>query len=378
MGDVNTGYKKVNKLGNGKMIKFISLLTLILIILMTSFAFTFKYIIDSNNTRLNEEGIVIDSENGIPIDIPIGAGTTDIANILKEKGIIKNPLLFKVISSLNGFDGTYKSGMHIVNDKLDYTKLMTILSGNPESIRVTIPEGNNISQIADALLKKKLINDKAKFISTINNSNFNYKFLQGLPKRDIKLEGYLFPDTYDFGLKVSEEEIIKAMVGNFDNKFLPKYFDQAKKLNMTIDQVITLASIIEKEARRDEERAIISGVFHNRLNSKDKTLRKLQSCATIQYMFLYRMSGVSEDVKQRILKGIIRNEDTKKDDPYNTYLYEGLPKGPISSPGAKSILAALYPEKNDFYYFVATGDGSSDFSKTLAEHEAKKKKYGLN
>lgn len=378
MGSINTGYKKVGKLGNGKAVKFISFLTLILIILMTSFAFTYRYVIDSDNTRQNENEIRIDSEKGIPVEIPTGATTNEIANILKENGIIKNPFLLKVISSLNGFDGGYKSGVHILSDTLDYTTLMAILSSNPESIRITIPEGNNIIQIVDALIKKKMITDKEKFITSINNYKYNFKFLEGLPQRDNRLEGYLFPDTYDFGLIVRDEEIIKAMLSNFDNKFLPKYYDQAKKLNMTVDQVIILASIIEKEATRDDERAIISGVFHNRLNSKDKSLRKLQSCATIQYMFLYRMTGIPEDVKQRILKGIIRNDDTKKDDPYNTYLYEGLPKGPISSPGEKSIIAALYPEKHDYYYFVAQGNGSSDFSKTLAEHEAKKKKYGLN
>jgi UPF0755 protein len=145
------------------------------------------------------------------------------------------------------------------------------------------------------------------------------------------------------------------------------YYARAKELNMTVDQIITLASIIEKEATLPEEKPIISSVFHNRLKSKDPSLKKLQTDATIQYI-IYNKEGK--------IKEYLTENDTKIDHPYNTYVYEGLPPGPICNPGLASIEAALYPEEGTgYYYFVARGDGSHQFSKTLSEHEAAKKKY---
>lgn len=139
---------------------------------------------------------------------------------------------------------------------------------------------------------------------------------------------------------------------------------------MTVDEVITLASIIERETKIPEEKEIVSSVFHNRLKSQDPSFKKLQSCATIQYILLQRDGKVKE---------LLTYEDTQIDHPYNTYLHEGLPPGPLCSPGLDSIIAALYPnEESDYLFFVARGDGSHEFSRTLAEHEAAKQKYGVS
>ncbi|HOQ00530.1 MAG TPA: endolytic transglycosylase MltG [Acetivibrio clariflavus] len=200
----------------------------------------------------------------------------------------------------------------------------------------------------------------------MNTEKFDYDFIAQIPERENRLEGYLFPDTYFFDPLSSDREIITKFLDNFDMKFKLDYYARAKELNMTVDEIITLASIIEKETALPEEKPIISSVFHNRLKSKDPSLRKLQTDATIQYILFKRDGKIKEKLTEA---------DTKIDDPYNTYLYEGLPPGPICSPGLASIEAALYPEKTDYYYFVAKGDGSHYFSKTLSEHEAAKKRY---
>jgi len=213
------------------------------------------------------------------------------------------------------------------------------------------------------LERNKLIN-KNKFAKIANETKFEFEFLNNVPNTlHLKLEGYLFPDTYNFDLASGEEGILKIMLSNFNRKFKPEYYTRAKKLGMTVHQVITLASIIEREAKLAEERSIISGVFHNRLKKK----MKLESCATIQYILF---------MEKGIIKETLTEEDLKIDNIYNTYKYSGLPPGPICNPGEDSIKAALYPDdENEYLYFVAKGDGSHVFSKTLKEHNEAKKKY---
>lgn len=331
-------------------------------------AASYKYVVNSEKASNNRQLENIDPENGIKIEIPMGSNTTSIANLLKEKGVIEYPFLFKVLSKINGYDGTYKSGIHVIrkgvnyNNLAGYEELMAILSSKPldnPTVKVTVPEGLTYNQIVELLHEKGVVN-KEKFNTIAENEKFDYKFLKGIPEgRKPRLEGYLFPDTYIFDKKAGEKAVIDKMLQNFDRKFKPEYYERAKELNMTVDNIITLASIIEREARIPEERDIIAGIFYNRLNNKDETLRKLQSCATIQYIYLN---------EEGIIKEKITEEDTKMDHPYNTYIIEGLPPGPISCPGEASLIAALYPEKTDYLYFVAKGDGSHIFSKTFREH----------
>ena len=234
-------------------------------------------------------------------------------------------------------------------------------------LKVIIPEGYTFNQIADKLEKASLIS-KDKFASVASKEKFDYKFLKDIPNREKKLEGYLFPDTYIFDVKAGEKAIIDRMLARFDEIFKPEYYDKAKALGLSVDDVIILASLIEREAKEYEERRLISGVFYNRLKSKDPAHKKLQSCATIQYILLNRTG----EVKPKLTEA-----DTKIEDPYNTYLHEGLPPGPICCPGKESIEAALEPEATDYYYFVSKGDGTHEFSKTLSQHQAAVKKYGL-
>ncbi len=366
---------------NKTIVRLIILLILIAITLGSGYA-TYNYIVNVYSVRSVSTEIPL--ERQLLVEIPRGSGTEAIANILKEKGIISNVFLFRVFSKLNGYDGTYRSGIHAIdkNENYDslkgYDILMEILSSKPLTnvgIRVTIPEGYNYLQIVDLLEKENLI-DRNVFNNIANNEKFDFPFLNSLKdlkNRDNKLEGYLFPDTYEFDPNSAsrEKDIIVKMLERFDEIFIAEYYNRAKEIGLSVDEVVILASIIEREAKVPEEMATIAGVFYNRLNSSHSSLRKLQSCATIQYI-LYKREGK--------IREIISVDDEQIDDPYNTYLYEGLPPGPICSPGKDSIEAALYPEEHDYLYFVAKNDGTGEhyFSKTFSEHLKAQLKSQLN
>lgn len=363
----NSSTKKQKKRQKKFKLKYFLVYFLIFTILFTvTFIVSYSYVLKNESIADEELEVSVDAATGIEITIPRGSSTSDIANLLKEKGIIEWPSIFKLQSKINGYDGTFMSGKHIVSKELSYDQLMRVLSSNPVSINVTIREDYYLGQLLNSLSDKKLI-DKEAFTKSMNTEKFDYKFIEQIPDRENKLEGYLFPDTYFFDPLSTDREIITKFLDNFDTKFKLDYYARAKELNMTVDQIITLASIIEKEATLPEEKPIISSVFHNRLKSKEPSLKKLQTDATIQYI-LYKKEGK--------IKDNLTENDTKIDDPYNTYVYEGLPPGPICNPGLASIEAALYPEEgSSYYYFVARGDGSHQFSKTLSEHEAATKKY---
>lgn len=357
--------KKAKKRRNRLASLFLYFLVFLIIFTISSLA-SYTYFVNEKEIDYEEVIAKIDPENGIQVEIPRGSDTSDIAEILKKEGVISYPFWFKFISKFNGYDGRYKSGKHIVNSNFSYKEIMEVLCSNPVTTTVTIIEGKNITQIADTLSEKKVI-DKEDFLEACNTEEFDYEFLKDIPERENRLEGYLFPDTYFFDPKGGERAIIEKFLDNFDAKFKPEYYERAKELNMTIDEVIILASIIERETALSEERAIVSSVFHNRMKSSNPELRKLQSCATIQYI-LYNTQGK--------MKEKLSDEDTQINHPYNTYIFEGLPPGPICSPGVAAIEAALYPdEESEYLFFVAKGDGSHHFSKTLAEHLEAVKKY---
>jgi UPF0755 protein len=284
------------------------ILVLLIVLTAVSSYFSYKYVIENNSKSGEDINIVIPQEKQTTLEIPKGSGTKAIADILEKEGIIKYPFFFQLLSKLNGYDGSYQSGTHIVAKGLKYEELMQILTSKPASIKVTIPEGYTYNLIINLLSKNKLI-DKDKFNTIAASGKFDYKFLEGVPARENRLEGFLFPDTYEFDMNAGEKEIIETMLDNFNNKFKDEYYKRAEELDMSPYEIVILASIIEREAKYADERDIISGVFYNRLNNKDKTLRKLQSCATIQYIYLNKTGEIKE---------IITEEDTKLDDPYNT------------------------------------------------------------
>lgn len=326
---------------------------------------------EQEHTVKQEIKISIDAADAVQVEIPMGSDTSDIAEELAAKGLIKKPQIFKVVSKINGYDGKYMAGTHILKQGLDLDTIMTILTGKPESIKITIPEGLTYKQIVNAFVKKSLaVADKFDYAMKYEKYKFDFvKDIGNVNNREFVLEGYLFPDTYEFAMNATPKDIINVMLSNFDVKLTKEYYKRAKELGMTMDQIITLASIIEREANDTQDRRLVSAVFHKRLKSKDENLRKLQSCATIQYVFLNTEGKVHEQLTY---------EDTTIDNGYNTYIHPGLPPGPICSPGMDSIKAALYPdEETDYMFFIAKGDGTTKFTKTYAEHLKAMKEYGL-
>lgn len=302
------------------------------------------------------------SSNGnsdtIVVSIPSGTGTGGIAAILKENGLIRSESAFKLQTKLKGYDGKYKAGQYQLNGNMDMLTMMEdIASGKTASLQVTIPEGYTIYKIEERLTGKELIN-KEQFQWEIENGKFDYEFLKDAPAGPKRLEGYLFPETYDFFSLSDEHAMIDRMLLQFDQVFTDEYRAKAKELGLSINEVMTVASIIQGEAARTDEMKTISSVIYNRL----KVNMRLQMDSTVQYVLEERTDRVS-----------ISN--TKVDSPYNTYVNKGLPPGPICSPGAKAIEAALYPEKTDYIYFVAKGDGYHAFSKDYDTFLKNKKKY---
>jgi UPF0755 protein len=228
-------------------------------------------------------------------------------------------------------------------------------SGKVALFRVTIPEGFNIYQIAAHLASHQLASEPA-FLEKAADPAFLKEM--GIAARTF--EGYLFPETYHFPKGVTPEKIISTMVRRFEEVFQPQWRERAAALNMTVHQIVTLASIIEKETGAAFERPLISSVFHNRL---ERDMR-LSSDPTVIY-------GI------RDFNGNLTRQDLERKTPYNTYRIKGLPPGPIANPGAQSLKAALYPAQTGFLYFVSRKDGTHQFSTNLSDHNKAVRKYQL-
>ena len=288
------------------------------------------------------------------VAIPKGAGTGEIARLLKENGIIKSELAFKLAWKMDSSGKAFQAGKGSFSSKMSYAQIIQTLTGGMSTAqKVTIPEGYELWQIAD-LFVEKCGADKDKFYDEVAHGSFDYPFLSGLPQGKNRLEGYLFPETYYVEEGASEHEMIDMCLAQFGKIYTPEKQQRAKELGFTDNQLITLASIIERECSIDRE--LVSSVFHNRL--KSTKYKYLESCSTVIY--------VTKNPKARL-----STEDIKVNSPYNTYMNPGLPPGPIASPGEEAILAALYPADTDYYFFSDMGGGKNTFSKTYEEHMAK-------
>ena len=290
----------------------------------------------------------------VEINIPKGVSLSQIGNILKEESIISNKRTFTMAVKSLGHEKNIPAGRYVLHNALNNRAIINqLVYGVPSLKSITVLEGWTIYQIANELEKELKISKKT-FLRLCNDQRVIKLFnLEGN-----SLEGYLFPDTYTFAEGVDPYLVLTRMVNEFINNITKSMEVQAQEMNMSLLEVITLASIIEGEAIYDSERAIISAVYHNRL----KKGMKLQADPTIQYII--------DDGPRRLL-----NNDLKIESKYNTYLYRGLPPGPINSPGKESIIAALYPSVNEYLYFVARGDGYHTFSTNEKDHNKAKKKF---
>ena len=305
----------------------------------------------------NDALALMKPSSDLSVKIEKGSTVGRIARELKDAGLIEYRWAFVLFAKATGNADSFQYGTYVLNTDMDYLELVTNLQKTASfraTVTVMIPEGAELREII-ATLDEKNVCTAEELWDAVENHPFDYDFLQNLPERENRLEGYLFPDTYEFFEQSDAVTVLTKFLDNFEVKFSQELRDRAQEIGMSIDEVVTLASVIEREAASDEDRATVSSVFHNRLNSTQYPL--LQSCATVQYVLQER-------------KPVLTYDDIKIDSPYNTYLYEGLPIGPIASPGLASIKAALYPETTDYYFFVVTADGTHIFSKTLAEHNA--------
>ena len=362
----------------------------ILVILLLLFGFAvlgvfggFNYVLsqDSRFDTLKKglaEGkykVKADTPGAVTLVIETGDSTSDIADKLYEQGLIGNKLVFSLMSKINGFDGAYVAGTHYLLKSYSYDELMFFLTLESATVAVTIPEGTTYVQLKKLLHKAGLTFDDEEFDKCMNSPDMfvDYDFISKIEineDRDYILAGYLYPDTYMFDVNSKPETIIRKFLNNMRGKLYQEYYTRAKALNMSMDQVITLASIIQMETGKPLDMMYVSAVFHNRLKSKDKSLRKFGSSATINYL-----------VEKQGGKTSLLHSDAELaiDSPYNTYTHEGLTPGPICMPGLDAISAALYPEPGCGYlYFCATGDGGTAFATTLKQHNKNIAKYKDN
>ena len=291
----------------------------------------------------------------VSLAIPQGATGRDIAELLAEKGLIEHAGFFRLAQQLDKNGGVIQHGLYELNQGLSATDLLHQLYDGParplevDQVKVTIPEGLAIAQIAELRPDGEAYAKIAADPSPI--SDFD-------PEAD-SLEGYLMPDTYFFDEEPSAEALVERQVEHFENVYARLLEEIPGADSYDRRAIITIASLVEEEARVDEERALIAAVMYNRLDKK----MPLQMDSTLQYAL--------GKYGQRML-----NVDKEVDSPYNTYRYAGLPPGPISSPGAASIRAAMAPAQVDYLYFVSNADGKTHtFSSTLAEHERAVARY---
>lgn len=310
--------------------------------------FAGNYLLDSNQA---EAVVDKNSDTTVAVEIPKGASTRDIAKILKDNGIIKNELSFRLSSRLNDADGTYNYGtFYFTKDMSTDQIIKTLLTVTQaeESGRLTIPEGYTVKQIA-ALVDQLGIVSSDEFINEVNNGEFDYDFLEGIPDREYRLEGYLFPDTYFLSGNETARDIIVMMLDRFGQVYNESVSSYVSSSGYTLDQLVTVASMVESEAKLDEERPTIAGVIYNRLEID----MPLQIDSTVQYA----LSTKNE---------VVTYTDLEVDSPYNTYKNKGLPIGPICSPGKASLEAAVNPEKHSYIYYVLKEQGGSEHTFTVS------------
>lgn len=280
----------------------------------------------------------------------------EIADLLKQTGVIQDRFLFLLFTYLRGSSDRLKAGEYQFITSMGLLDVIGMLEEGKVLVhRVTIPEGSSLWQIAKMLDAEGLV-DVGRFLELAGNPGVASYYVPGADS----IEGFLFPDTYHFIKGTKEEAIIDAMVQRFLRAFTGEHEQRARQRGMSLYEVVTLASIIEKEALVDWEKPIIAGVFYNRL----KRGMRLQADPTVLY--------------GRRWTGRIRYRDLRDNHRYNTYVHPGLPPGPIASPGMAALEAALDPAEVKYLYFVSKNDGTHHFSRTLAEHNQAVRKYQLN
>jgi UPF0755 protein len=299
------------------------------------------------------------SPHEIIFEVEIGKGAKTIAQSLRKKEVLKQELPFLLTYELFFFPKSLKAGEYAFSLPLSAKDVLSTLSeGKVHLHPLTIPEGLTAKEISELLSSADFVRDE-NFLEAFSQT----ESLSSLDREAQNLEGYLFPETYFLPKGTPSGEIILTMVSQFKEAFKVEWQKRAQEIGLTVREVVILASLIEKETSIPEEKNLVSSVFHNRL----RIGMKLDCDPTIIYVLKH----------EGRFKDRLRTKDLKYDTPYNTYLYPGLPPGPICNPGRESLEAALYPAEENYLYFVSKNDRSHQFSRTFKEHQRAVIKYQI-
>lgn len=333
----------------------LSIILLIIIAAALSFLFYFKSVCKRP----------MDIDRTISLEVSEGEGLSNIIEKLDSKGYLRNKYIVKLkirmdYKIVNIIPGTYKISKNVSISKL--IKLLQTEDIKNNMVEITVPEGYSIDNMAE-LYEKKGLFSKDEFISAVKGYKLP-SYVKDNKQKKYNLEGYLYPNTYYFNKKSTPDEVIDTMIKEFESVLTEAEDETGCKVeDKDVENLIIRASLIEREVKAQDEKAIVSSVINNRINKK----MKLQFCSTVNYVIGYKGHEV------------LSYDDIKIDSPYNTYKYEGLPVGPIASPGKASIIAALKPASTDYLYFVLSEDNKTHyFSKTEEEHNKAKAKAEAN
>ncbi len=336
-----------------------------IVLMVTTLIFTVAICLSILIIYVGRDMLAIGKNESIKmVTIEEGANAKTVSRILKEEGIIDIPKAFEIIAKLNDADGSFIPGQYELSPSDAYETIIRKLTteeinDNRETVDITFVEGTSIYDAAK-LLEENNVCDAERFIYYFNAGGFGFDFEKKLPtstaSKFYRMEGYLFPDTYTFYVESEPESVCMKIYQNFENKMTEAFYNQMQVKNMTLDEVITLASIVQAEAADPEEMKKIAAVFENRLANPDD-FPKLQSDPTKYYV-------------EEVIKPNIQVPSTAIFDAYNTYEGNGLPPGAIGNPGLTAIEAVLYPSPNNYYYFAADIDTLEVYyAETLEEHE---------
>lgn len=294
------------------------------------------------------------------IEIAQGAKAADVWRMLVNEGYADRTIPWKYYGRANNAAAKIQAGIyHLEESETVSAVISRFVQGETKSDEqtVTFPEGFTEKQIGARLADRQGIDEK-QFVQDAAPALYaqQFPFLEGLPKGRT-LEGYLFPDTYRLAKDDTTKDIVTRLLGNFDRKVTQELRDEAKQKGRTLDEIIIMASIIEKEVQSTEDMAMVSGILWKRIDNNEG----LYADATVEYI-------VNKN-------GALTVQDLSLDSPYNTRKYRGLPPGPISNPGMNAIIAAIRPQQSDYYYYLTTKEGKTVFAKTNDEHNRNKAKY---
>lgn len=320
-------------------------------------------------------------DTAIEVEVSKGMSDADVIDVLKDNDLIKNKLFCNLFIKFFGKGGDYVSGVYTLTPSMGVEKMLSTMKADitlSETVTLTFPEGWTIDQIAEKLEANEVCT-AASFINTLQSVDFSedYEFIKSIPNKEKRfrvLEGYMYPDTYEFYIGENASSVARRFLDNFQNRWTDEYAKQAKERGISLDEVITMASILQGEAASGSQMPDISSVLYNRLN-RPGTFPKLECDSTKDYIketiMPTLLTGSTEDGLK--LAGFYDNYDTYDDD------CKGLPVGAIGNPGDSAIRAALYPSDTNYYYFCHnTETGDVFYANTMSEHEANQRKAGLS